>query len=187
MEETKNTQIGNEKKQGWRTGLVIGAGIVSIVYAQMICPYAYIVPLLPHMYEYWDTMPNDIAGILLFMTKWMTNSIATLPCYAIGQVYSITFLFEIIFMIVGACSKKTEKKGKMTKAILVTMLIKIILAYLFTALEFIIGMSFLIFPDMNNMVSYQHWPLLCSIVALMMFFGATTVTVIYLVLKLSKK
>ena len=187
MEETKNSQIGNGKPQGWRTGLVIGTGIISIVYAQMVCPYALILPLFPHMYEYWITMPDDISGILLFMTKWMTNSIATLPVYAIGQVYSITFLFEIIFMIVGSLSKKIETKRKMTKAILVTMLIKIILAYLFTALEFIIGMSFLIFPDMNNMVSYQHWPILCSVVALMMFFGAAVVTAIYLVLKLSKK
>ena len=112
MEDTKNTQIEKEKSQGWRTGLFIGTGIISIVYAQAICPFVIILPLYQHMYEYWVTMPKDLADIPLFMAKWMSNNIATIPCYAIGQVYSISFLIEIIFMIVGLASKKSETKRK---------------------------------------------------------------------------
>ena len=187
MEENTNTQIENGKPQGWRIGLVIATGIISIIYAQMICPNIIIMPLFPHMYEYMASMPTDPKGIIIFMGEWMANSIATIPSYIVGQVYSITFFVEIILMIVGASSKNIETKRKMTKSIMVAMVIKIILAYLFTLGEFVTGMLFLIFPRMNNIVSYQHWPILCTIEAVVMLLGAAAVTAVYFVLKLSKK
>ena len=148
----------------------------------------YFVPLYSHMYEVFPQISsNSVATVLSFLYKWLGNGLATIPCAAFGQVFSTAFLVEIILIIVGVSSKKRETKCKMTKAVMVVMLIKIIVSYICILGEFLLGMLFLIFPAMNDMVTYQHWPVLNSITALVMFFGAAVVTGVYLVLKFVKK
>ena len=184
MEDTERMQIGNEKNHGLRIGLVIAAGIISTLQAYIVCPASFIIPLIPHMFEYVSGIPADVdTDILLYMMKWGTNGFATLPCSFVSQIYSTAFLLEIIFLVLGSIKKEPKFKSKINKAIMITMLVKIILAYLLTALEFVTGMLFLIFPVINNLVSYQHWAILCSIEALLMFLGAAVLTIVFFVYK----
>ena len=114
MEETERMQIGNEKNRGLRIGLVIAAGIISTLYAYIVCPASFIIPLIPHMFEYVSGIPADVdTDIFLYMIKWLTNGFAALPCSFVSQIYSTAFLLEIIFLVLGLIKKEPKIKSKM--------------------------------------------------------------------------
>lgn len=189
MDNSAIIKTKSEKPQAWRIGLVIVTGFLSTMFAQTICPVFIYIALFPHIFEHMDSLAasNSVMSIILFGIKWLANGVVTMPCYALGQICSIACLLEIIFIIVGVASKKLENKCKMTQSVMVVMSVKVIMAYVCVLGEFLMGMLFLIFPDLNNMVSYQHWPMVCTITSLVMLFGAFIMTGIHLLLKFSKK
>lgn len=190
MDNPEIIKTKSDKPQAWRIGLVIVTGIFSTLFVQTICPAFIYIALFPHMFEYMAGMSVSSLSVISFIQfgfKWLANGVVALPCYGLGQICSTFCLLEIIFIIIGAVSKKTENKSKMTQSVMIVFLIKVILYYVCVLGEFLMGMLFLVFPELNNLVSYRHWPLVCSVTSLLMLFGGFILTGIYMLLKFSKK